>query len=245
MLIVRHLDPESVTEPALLKRLHGWLDEEEAARMKRFVQPKHQHAFLISHALTRAVLAKTVGCQPTHIRYGKTGRDKPTLLNEAGQASPIHFNLSHTEGLAAIAVSLKPVGLDVEWLARRNQTLELAQRYFTSTEHADILQQPEPDRLRRFLTYWTLKEAYLKAEAWGIVDSLDGFEFLLSPTTQQGSADIQLRIRAPKLSPSRPWRFWHSQPTSTHLMSLAFDHDLGLDAQIDCRAWLPDDWPLN
>lgn len=245
MLIIRHIDPASVTDPDQLANLASWLNEEEATRMHRFVQPRHQHAFLVSHALTRAVLAKALGCQPKQIRYGKTGRDKPTLLSEIGQASHIHFNLSHTEGLAAIAVSTEPVGLDVEWLARSQQTLDLAQRYFTATEHADILKQPAWARMRRFLTYWTLKEAYLKAEAWGIVDSLDGFEFLLSEAPLAGPTDITLRIRTPKLSPSRPWRFWHSQPSPSHLLSLAFVSDMAPTCQIDCRAWLPDEWLFN
>lgn len=260
MLIVRYLDPASVTDPSLLALLQGWLDGQERARMQRFLQTKHQHAFLISHALTRAVLARAVGCHPGDIRYGKTGRDKPTLLSMTGQASHIHFNLSHTDGLAAVAVSMTPVGLDVEWLGRRNQLLDLAQRYFTATEHADILKQPENERQHRFLVYWTLKEAYLKAEAWGIVDSLDGFEFLLNeaepreaepreaalrqavPRGSIAPLDIELRIRKPALSPSRPWQFWHGQPTPAHLMSLAFASDSSSDSELDSRVWLADEW---
>lgn len=255
MLIVRYLDPASVTDPSLLAMLQGWLDEQECARMRRFLQTKHQHAFLVSHALTRAVLASVIGSRPEHIRYGKTGRDKPTLLNNAGQAEHIHFNLSHTEGLAAVAVSMAPVGLDVEWLGRRNQLLDLAQRYFTATEHADILKQPENERQHRFLVYWTLKEAYLKAEAWGIVDSLDGFEFLLNEAEPREAAlqqalprgsiaplDIELQIRKPALSPSRPWQFWHGQPTPIHLMSLAFAGDRSSGSELDSRAWLTDEW---
>lgn len=235
MVTVRYVEPESITDPALIARLYQWLDSAEVDRMNRFVQARHRHAFLVSHALTRKMIADAVGSEPSAIRFGTTGRGKPVVLSPT---SDIHFNLSHTDGLIALALDQKPVGLDVEWLGRKGPGLELAHRYFTASEYADISRQNPEHQQHRLLVYWTLKEAYLKAEAWGIVDSLDGFEFLLGSDSERDFKPIELRILKSTLAPSIAWRFHHWKPTGTHLISLATAHEKA----IDCRLWSESDW---
>ncbi len=240
-ILIRHIDPKTVTDPALTEAMIGWLDQTERARYQRFNQSEHRHAFLISHALTRKMLANELSCAPAEIRFGVTGRDKP-ILTAPTPTKPLHFNLTHTRGLAAVALSTEPIGLDIECLARNAPGPELAQRYFTVAEQADIQNQPPAEQKQRFLTYWTLKEAFLKAQAWGIVDSLNGFEFELTPPDHSSAQDIRLRILDAKLSPIQPWRFHHCTIASDHLLSLAFSARLGPAVEIDLRAWSAEDW---
>lgn len=234
VVTVRYIDPRTVNDQQQLVKWRSWLDQEEHARMRRFVQAKHQHDFLVSHALRRSVVAHALGCAPQTLAFGTTGRDKP-VLEQPGGPQALHFNLAHTEGLAVVAVSSAPVGVDVECLERPVAGADLARRYFTEREYGDIAGQPAQTQHQRFLTYWTLKEAFLKAQAWGIVDDLGGFEFEIT-----GAPDvtrIRLRVRHAQLSPTEPWRFHHWQPTAAHLVSLAYSARLPAPVSIDCQPW--------
>jgi len=238
---VRHINPDDLCDHELLKRFEGWLDMTERARLARLIHRRHRHSFLVSHALTRKVLSEALGCNPSEVTFGQTGNQKPKVTAPLG-SQPLHFNLTHTDCLAAVAVSSLPVGIDVEWLGRANSSLELAQRYFTVAEHRDIQQQPAHHQHQRFLTYWTLKEAFLKAQAWGITESLQGFEFDLSPANELMPQRIRLRIQSANLSPTEPWRFRHWQPTPHHVMSLALSARLPQPVEIDVQAWTAADW---
>ena len=240
-IIVRHIDPASVTSPGVLDRMLGWLDDAERARFERFKQVQHRHAFLVSHALVRGVLGHLLDAAPESLKFDSVGRNKP-VLHWPKTDQPLHFNLAHTEGLAVLAVSTEPVGIDTEWLARKVDVVPLARRYFTVCEQNDIASQPSQALARqRFLMYWTLKEAYLKAQAWGIVDRLNGFEFEMEPRGSYPPQHIRLRVHSASLSPTTPWRFHHWQPTSGHLLSLASSARLPKTTTIDCQPWQPTD----
>lgn len=86
---------------------------------------------------------------------------------------PIQFNVSHTRGMALIAVAYQhPVGIDVERIDRKIQECDIAERYFSKRESAHLASLPLPERTNQFLSYWTCKEAYLKMEGKGITEGL-------------------------------------------------------------------------
>lgn len=238
---VHYLKPEDVSDAALLKRLQGWLDDDERARLQRFVRPVDQQRFLVSHGLLRLILSKRLDCLPKQIRFGTTGRHKPVVI-EPRQQPALHFNLSHTQAMVVVAVSASPVGVDVEWLARPIAGESLAARYFTLREFSDIQSQDSAHVQQQFMTYWTLKEAFLKAEGWGIVDRLDGFEFEISPKAHWPASNIRLRVRHALSFPTRPWRFyqWHVAPD--HLISLAVCARQAAATEPDIRPWDPAQW---
>ena len=244
---VRYLAPSAVKDEALLARMSDWLDKAEHNRLGRLINPEHRHAFLVSHALVRRMLADKIGCEPQEIRFGVIGRDKPVIAAPQSPA-PVHFNLTHTHGLVAVAIGSAPLGIDAEWLGRQTDGADLAKRYFTASEVNDVLNQPDQSQQSRFLTYWTLKEAFLKAQGWGIVDSLHGFEFELSPSehTASGTATprrIRLRIRDARLTPTHPWRFHHWVLQPEHLMSLAVSARLDPSAtDIAPQPWTNANW---
>jgi 4'-phosphopantetheinyl transferase len=238
---IRYLNPDGVTDPSLVQQLRSWLDRDEQARLARFVRPVDQHQFLVSHALLRRLLSQSLGCTPQEIAFGTTGRQKPILTHPRPDKA-LHFNLSHTRGMTVVAMSDSPLGVDTEWLDRQAPAENLAARYFTPTEVSDIQNQAPTHIQRRFLSYWTLKEAFLKAEGWGIVESLDGFEFELSAHPQWPPPRIRLRVRHALSFPTRPWRFyqWHLKPD--HLVSLAVCAHATQSAPPDIRAWHDNDW---
>ncbi len=133
-------------------------------------------------------------------------------------ASPptgLQFNLAHSAGLVVCALAAgRDVGVDVEDLARRTVDLAVVSRYCSAEEILDI--QAQRDRWHdRFLRYWTLKEAYLKARGLGISVTLSDLSF--------SSDDARPRIaltRSLQGADDR-WMFQLAQPTDRHLIAVA------------------------
>jgi 4'-phosphopantetheinyl transferase len=68
----------------------------------------------------------------------------------------------------------RDIGLDVEALSRE-PAIELARRFFSAREADQLARTPIDGRATRFLEYWTLKEAYVKARGLGLSLPLDRF----------------------------------------------------------------------
>lgn len=66
----------------------------------------------------------------------------------------IHFNLSHSKGLTALAVSKKRVGLDCERLDGKARPAVLQK--FTARERGEIYTTAD------FYVHWTARESYIK-----------------------------------------------------------------------------------
>ncbi len=100
------------------------------------------------------------------------------------------FNLSHTSGLLVCAIlsppsSLSPnafreVGVDVEFLKRRSDIINVAGRYFAKSEMRQFEATPNHLKRLRFFQFWTLKEALIKAKGAGLHLPLSEFSFQLA-----------------------------------------------------------------
>jgi 4'-phosphopantetheinyl transferase len=112
-----------------------------------------------------------VECNP----QGKPRLTDPSLL-------PLQFNVSHTSGMALLAVTVEhAVGIDVERIDRAVSDHDMAARYFSPTESAYLASLSPDHRTREFLTYWTCKEAYLKMRGIGLSGGLAQCEIALDP----------------------------------------------------------------
>lgn len=202
--------------PALL----SLLDPGERERAARFHFDRDRHAYIAGHALVRTLLARHGGLPAADWRFetGSHGRPEiaPALL-EAPGVPPLRFNLSHTHGMAAVAVTLEnDIGLDVECLHRTGLTLALADRFFAPDEVAQ-LQGLGPEPLHDALyAFWTLKEAYIKAVGLGLSLPLDAFAFTLDPL----SVAFTDRIADTPAG----WLFRRLDPGPDHAMALALRH---------------------
>lgn len=130
------------------------------------------------------------------------------------------FNISHTPGLIVIAVSASAdVGVDVERGDRNPRVLELAHRYFSTRELADLRALAPQRQVERFLRLWTLKESYIKACGMGLAIPLDSFSFLLE------NGDIDVEFAPVRGDEPRRWRFWQFALGEDHLCALALGRD--------------------
>ncbi|MES2605203.1 MAG: 4'-phosphopantetheinyl transferase superfamily protein [Pseudomonadota bacterium] len=172
------------SEPAplavdLQQRYSTWLSSDEQQRMQRFHFAVDQQRFLLARALVRSVLGTYLQQEPQSLRFVCNAHGKPELKREAAGLS-LSFNLSHTQGLLALAVTQNAdIGVDVEAVTRTVDMLALAERFFAPAETAQI-KHCAADRQRDcFFGIWTLKEAYVKARGLGLQLGLDSFAFQL------------------------------------------------------------------
>lgn len=217
-IFIWHIEPETLKEPAQLSRFFEWLSPEERAQHGRFRFDKHKHTYLVSHALVRSALSLMTQVEPAKLTFKTNAYGKPFIATPI-QHETLHFNLSHTDGLAAVAISKQTaLGIDVENKDRQVLTQSLAEQFFAPEECHAVAQASEHERSTKMLEFWTLKESYIKAVGMGLSIALDSFAFELATPTAPARL-IRLDTQADELD---AWRFWQGQPTENHLMALAF-----------------------
>jgi len=217
-ILIWYIEPESIQDPTRLSRFFEWLSPDERAQHGRFRFTQHKHTYLVSHALVRLALSHLTEVDPAKFSFTTNAYGKPFITTPI-QHQTLHFNLSHTEGLAAIAISRHTaLGIDVENKDRQILTQSIAEQFFAPEECHAVAQASEHERSTKMLEFWTLKESYIKAVGMGLSIALDSFAFKLA-TAQQAACLLRLDAQAEELS---AWRFWQGQPTENHLMALAF-----------------------
>ena len=82
--------------------------------------------------------------------------------NSSGKwvSDKIFFSISHSDGVAAVAVAHKNVGIDIESIKRHREGIE--RQILTDSEHCDLENISEEERGCQVIKLWTKKEAYFK-----------------------------------------------------------------------------------
>jgi 4'-phosphopantetheinyl transferase len=189
------------------------LSADERVRCGRFVSRRDRRDFAAGHALLRRVLSMYGDGRADAWTFVADANGKPALAHEPG-APPLAFNLSHTHGLVACAVARDAeVGVDVECVGRGTDGRDIAQRFFSAAEVAQLDACPAGQRAARFIELWTLKEAFLKAIGSGLAHPLDTFGFSFDDAGG-------LRFNAPDGGPGA-WTFALFMPSELHRLALA------------------------
>jgi 4'-phosphopantetheinyl transferase len=154
------------TRGARVAELAGLLSAEERTRAARYRFDNDRRRFVIARGMLRALLARYLGASSNAVEISYRPGGKPVLT----RATRLEFNLSHSQALAVYAFGLdRPVGVDVEDLARPLDCLALARRFFSARELAMLRSLPPDLRPRRILVHWTRREALLKATGQGLL----------------------------------------------------------------------------
>jgi 4'-phosphopantetheinyl transferase len=162
-----------------LAELLDLLDDEERQRAARYGHEPSRQQFIVSRAMLRTLLGRYLGQAPQTIRLASGPQGKPVLPSPEG----VYFNVSHTQGLALIAIArLGEVGIDVEQARHCPTYLDMAERFFTPAEAAALRSLPEGRRIEAFFHVWTRKEAFLKALGLGLAHGLERFEVAVPPS---------------------------------------------------------------
>ena len=146
------------------------LSDDERARQRSFVSPELRRRFGAARAGLRTLLGRHLDLDPRRLAFSTNEFGKPRLAGD-GQ---VHFNLSHCEERAVLAISdTAEVGIDLE-CERPIEHVDLAKRYFHPNEVAAITASPdEAEQRRAFFLVWTLKEAVVKALGTGLSTPLE------------------------------------------------------------------------
>ncbi len=152
------------------------LSEAEHARAGRFAFARDQAAFVTTRAALRRALADTLGCAPHDVALVSRSNGRPAL--DDTHASALDFNVSHSGGMAAIALSHSGrVGVDIEAHDARRGLRELVPTVMGRRERHLLDCQPDDAAFADvFYACWTRKEAIVKGIGTGISTDLTAID---------------------------------------------------------------------
>ena len=220
MTDVVHVWTTRQDDPAVITRLPSYesvLTDDERRRASRFAQDADRVRFVIGRTLARTMLSQHARVPPREWAIEIDAHGRPELRRRPLHVPDLRFNLSHTPGLIACAVTCgREVGLDVEFINRRLVYDTIPERFFSTREVADLRALPPEDQPAVFFDYWTLKESYIKARGLGLALPLGQFTFRLrrdAPPTIEFDPELE--------DDPATWQFAQFWPTSIHRMAVA------------------------
>lgn len=141
------------------------LSSKEHARAGRLVQDLHRRRYQCAHVALRRLISSRTGRPAAMLEFNEGHLGKPYVCTDM----PLYFNLSHSGGLAMIALSSRgEVGVDIEVATDLDSVHEMAEQNFSANEFANWAELPELQRKLTFYQVWTRKEACVKATGWGL-----------------------------------------------------------------------------
>lgn len=181
--------------------LYATLSGDERARTARLRFEWDRRRFLVAHGALRKLLGGYLGTDPRRLRFVYNAFGKPALGPEFG--SRIGFNLSHSAGIALIAIAAQAdIGVDVEHMRARLDYAAVARRFFSAAEVDQLSGLPRHQQPEAFFRSWTQKEAYLKACGEGLANL-------------GGPSDPP--------APARHWSLYTLEPASGYVGALAVE----------------------
>jgi 4'-phosphopantetheinyl transferase len=209
--------PEQASDDQL-EGLAAILDESERERAAKYLRPVDRARSIAARALLRLMLSRYTETAPQAWAFVTNRYGRPELARIPHEAEDLRFNVSHTDGLIAVAVTRgRDIGVDVEHIDRP-LLHDIAGRFFSLDEVRDLRRHPAEAQSRVFFDYWTLKESYIKARGMGLALPLEHFSFHLRP-----GAPPTITF-APDLNddPGR-WQFVQAWPSERHRLAIAVE----------------------
>lgn len=190
--------------------LYDLLDPVEQDRAQRFRFDADRERFILGHGLLRSLLGQYLQRDGSLVRMARGPFGKPFL-----EGKDLRFSFSDTKDAILVAFANgQEIGADIETMHRSVDHEAVSGHYFTPTEIRAI-RDAGVDAKRRFLEFWTRKEAVLKASGVGIMDDLRALRMDGERNTMTIAHDAFVSMAAPEYHV----RTWHVGPD--HLISLA------------------------
>jgi 4'-phosphopantetheinyl transferase len=204
------LDTEAFREPSTTSEWLTRLDDREKSRYSAFGTDAARREYLGTRALVRTALSHYSSQPPAFLRFRTSPLGRPELTSPV--MPDLSFSLARTRELAVGLFAFgHDVGVDVELVAPIDVG-EMAGRYFSLGETAELSRLDEAARLSRFYELWTLREAYLKARGIGLDLPLDQIVFRPTP-----SGDARAEFGPAIRDDAAGWQFGLMWLTDRHL----------------------------
>lgn len=188
------------------------LSVEENQRSQHFRFLEDRNSYVAAHALKRLLLQRASSLPAPKLHFQTNEFGKPFL-----PGSDISFSLSHTRGLAAVALSwCGPIGVDAETCSFE-LSADLLNLGILSAAEIDLISRADNPSLA-FLHRWTAKEAVSKAVGMGL--SMSFAEIMIDETSARTAG--------------KSWNLQFEYPTTAHILAVA---TTGTDAGISFRCF--------
>ncbi|MGG0761478.1 4'-phosphopantetheinyl transferase Sfp [Bacillus paramycoides] len=160
---------------ARISDLQSWhynlLNDVEREKANSYHHLADRARFIIGCVISRLVLGKILSMSPVQVPIDrmcpvcKLQHGRPQLPEGMPQLSVSHSG----EWVVVAFTKSAPVGVDVEQMNPNVDVMKMAEGVLTDIEIAQVMKLPDEQRLEGFLTYWTRKEAVLKATGEGLL----------------------------------------------------------------------------
>jgi len=168
-MTVRVWTLSTVTTAATVAGYADLLTAAERHRAEELTDPVVRAEFVCTRAALRSVLGAEMAVPPESLRFEAGRHGKPGLVGSERQ-----FNVSHSAGLAVIAVTddARPVGVDVQQQRSAAGLARLAERYYAPTEARWVSAAGPAELEHRFGQLWARKEACVKVTGGRLIPGL-------------------------------------------------------------------------
>lgn len=220
------LDLPDETAQELKEKLS--IDEQVKAECFRFERDRKR--FIARHGILRMILGCYLGVQASELQFYNGKNGKPSLSDAFGNRI-IHFNMSHSGGLALYGFTRdRQIGVDVECVRDIPEMLGIAKQIFSTGENQVFGSLGEKEKKKAFFDWWTRKEAFVKATGDGLSQALDKIDVTLMEDEVAGVIRIE---RGSKTAPH--WFIQDLHPASGVVGAFAIE-DRGW--RLQCWQWL-------
>jgi 4'-phosphopantetheinyl transferase len=205
------------------------LDVDELRQADRFRRTAERIRYIAAHALLRTALGAATGRPSASLTLTRGPYGKPFL-----PALPaLHFSLTHTVGLTAVALHSSPVGCDAEPSGRHVKESVFS---MMAAEERSWLRGLSPGEVtdRAFIKLWVIKEAFSKALGLGLSLDLASYAFDLT------GPEIHISHAPSAYTRDIVWNFAATMFGLKHWVALAVQGDLG-SAVLPCPRHLSAD----
>jgi 4'-phosphopantetheinyl transferase len=225
---------DELDDPALHAAYRRLLNAQELEQEPRFYFARDRLRYLVTRALVRTVLSRYAQVQPSDWIFSSNEYGRPEIANAQVDRN-LSFNISHTHALIVLGVTCSgALGVDVENIAERAVSIDIADRYFSRHEVVALNAVPAAHQQRRFFEYWTFKEAYIKARGMGLSLPLDKFSFHYPSDDRVGlSIDPELKDDAGR------WRVWQFSPRPEYLVAMCAERMRDCASSVVIRQIVP------
>lgn len=130
------------------KILNAFFKRQEESIHEEKMKKQTKGAYVL---LKKMLLKQDINLDEQEIKANQYG--KPYFVS-----LPLFFNISHSKNLCAVAISDKPVGIDIQHLSKPNK--KVASRYFDKKSKFRMILSPNKENA--FTKGWTTYESTLK-----------------------------------------------------------------------------------
>ena len=202
MELVATLIPDLPHEK-LISMLNDQMEVNEVNRIMGITNNDHAFRSAAGSLLLAHMVCRISGYPVSSISIHRYPNGKPFLPDFPN----LHFNITHTDHLAVLAIDDQLVGIDVEKVSTAR--MAVADRFFSNNEIEMLNKCPKNQRDHLFFELWTGRESFVKAIGVGIFNSMGQY------TIARNALDWQINHSETGL-----WNIRHYKLMSDYIVAL-------------------------